>query len=88
MTFFSLAAVAMFATACERHSASELTGEQPGGPLHPPADVPQNPGGSGPISTEDKNGSASDQKYGEQKHDAPAALGATPKGSSFFPGNK
>ena len=81
MTFFSLAAVAMFATACERHPASELTGEHAGAPLQAPAEVPQNPAGSGPVSTEEKPA---------QKETAPAAASATPapRGSSFFPGNK
>jgi hypothetical protein len=89
MTFFSLAAVAVLGTACERHSASELTGESTS-PIHLPAEVPQNPAGSGPISPEDKHGATSGQKYGEGKETTPAALGATPapKGSSFFPNNK
>jgi hypothetical protein len=90
MTLFSLAAVAMIGTACERHPASELTGEHAGAPLQAPSEVPQNPAGSGPTSPEDKKGASSSQKYGEQKETTPAALGATPapKGSSFFPGNK
>ena len=89
MNLFCLAAVAMLGTACERHSASELK-EEAISPLSAPAEVPQNPAGSGPISTEDKHGAAGGQKHGDEKETAPAALGATPapKGSSFFPGNK
>jgi hypothetical protein len=90
MILLSLAAVAVIATAaCERHSASELTGESVS-PINPPAEVPHNPSGAGPISSEDKKGSTSGQKYGEGKETTPAALDATPapKGSSFFPSNK
>jgi hypothetical protein len=89
MTFFSLAAVAMLGTACERHSASELNAEGTS-PIHLPPEVPQNPAGSGPISPEDKHGTTTGQKYGEGQEATPAALGATPapKGSSFFPSNK
>ena len=89
MTFFALAAVAMLGTACEQHSARELTGESTA-PLQLPPEVPQNPAGAGPTSPEDKHGTASGQKHGDEKEATPAALGATPapKGSSFFPANK
>jgi hypothetical protein len=89
MIFFSLAAVAVIGTACERHPASELTGEH-GAPGQVAPEVPQNPAGAAPVSAEDKHGVTSGPKYGDQKETAPAALGATPapRGSSFFPGNK
>ena len=87
MTFFSLAAVALIGTACERHSANELTGES--APGHAPTEIPQNPAGSGPVSAEDKKGATTGQKYGEGRETSPAALGATPPPrGSFFPGNK
>lgn len=85
MTFFTMAAVAMLCTACERHPASELADEHGGPAATVHGEVQRNPAGSGPVNPEVKDGVTTGQKL-EPKVEAPAT--PAPKGSSFFPSNK